>query len=44
MSAAFLYRGHSIGVLGDVLVVVGVTLRLAWMYRRRRRGRRSDGR
>jgi hypothetical protein len=33
---AFLYTGHTIGVIGDVIVVVGVGLRLAWMYRRRR--------
>ena len=37
MTLAYYYNGHSLGLAGTVAVVVALVLRLAWMYRRRRR-------
>jgi hypothetical protein len=38
---ALRYTGHSIGLVGDVIVVVAVCLSLGWRYRRRRGSRRE---
>jgi uncharacterized membrane protein len=37
MTLAYYYTGHSLGLAGTIAVVVALVLRLAWMYRRRRR-------
>jgi hypothetical protein len=37
MILAYYYNGHSLGLAGTIAVVVGIAIRLAWMYRRRRR-------
>jgi len=36
LPAYFRYSGHSLGVGGDIAVVVAVAGRLGWMYWRRR--------
>jgi hypothetical protein len=37
--AYFVYTGHSFGLPGTIIVIVGVAVRLSWMYwRRRNRG------
>jgi hypothetical protein len=40
MTPAYLYTGHSLGLTGTIIVIVGVVARLAWMIARRRRRRR----
>jgi hypothetical protein len=36
MTPAYLYTGHSLGLTGTIIVIVGVVARLAWMIARRR--------
>jgi len=35
--AGYIYNGHSLGLLGTILVAVAVVLRVGWMLWRRRR-------
>jgi hypothetical protein len=36
MTIAYLYTGHSLGPAGTIIAIVGVAVRLGWMFWRRR--------